>query len=109
VLRRAKLFDAFGIGSLVVPIRPGRCKIPPEKSMSDSIPAHFDGEQILLDEPFDLEPNAKLIIHVLPKVDPEREDCLDLSKKKFADAFANGEDEYPLNLIKETNPDYEAR
>jgi hypothetical protein len=59
--------------------------------------------------PFDLEPNAKVIVQVLPKVDPEREDWLDLSKKKLANALTNGEDEYPLNLIKETNPDYEAR
>src|SRR6185436_4097733 len=27
-----------------------RVNCPPEKSMSDSIPAHFDGERILLDE-----------------------------------------------------------
>jgi hypothetical protein len=77
--------------------------------MSDSILAHFDGERILLDEPFELEPNAKLIIQVLPKGDEEREQWLTLSKSRFADAFANGEDDYPLDLIKETNPEYEAR
>lgn len=77
--------------------------------MSDSILAHFDGERILLDEPVELEPNTKLIIHVLPKDDDEREQWLTLSKSRFADAFANGEDEYPLDLVKETNPEYEAR
>jgi hypothetical protein len=30
-------------------------------------------------------------------------------QSRFADAFANGEDDYPLELIKETNPEYEAR
>ena len=30
--------------------------------------AHFDGSQILLDEPFELEPNVELIITVLPKL-----------------------------------------
>jgi hypothetical protein len=77
--------------------------------MSDSILAHFDGERILLDEPFELEPNAKLIIQVLPKNDDEREQWLTLSKSRFAGAFANGDDDYPLDLIKETNPEYEAR
>lgn len=66
-------------------------------------------KRILLDEPVELEQNAKLIIQVLPKTDPEREAWLDLSKRRFAETFANGEDEYPLDLIKETNPDYEAR
>ena len=77
--------------------------------MRDSILAHFDGERILLDEPVELEPNAKLIIKVLPKGDDEREQWLTLSKNRFADAFANGEDDYPLDLIKQTNPEYEAR
>lgn len=76
--------------------------------MSDLIPAHFDGERILLDEPVELEPNAKLIIQVVPKTDPEREAWLGLSKAGLEAAFANGEDEYPLELIKENNPDYEA-
>ena len=30
-----------------------------------SIPAHFDGERILLDEPIELQPNTKLIVTVL--------------------------------------------
>ena len=77
--------------------------------MSHLIPAHYDGERILLDEPVELEPNAKLIIQVLPKNDPEREAWLGLSKTQLEAAFANGEDEYPLELIKENNPDYEAR
>jgi hypothetical protein len=77
--------------------------------MSDSIPAHFDGERILLDEPIDLEPNAKLIITVLPKSDAEREAWLQLSKSKLEDLFANGEDEYSLDLVRETNPEYKAK
>lgn len=37
--------------------------------------AHFDGRQIVLDEPFELEPGAKLIITVLPEsAGEERED-----------------------------------
>lgn len=77
--------------------------------MSDSILAHFDGERILLDEPVELEPNAKLIIQVLPKNDDEGDQWLALSKGRLKDAFANGEEEYPVDLVKETNPEYEAR
>ena len=77
--------------------------------MSHFIPAHYDGERILLDEPVELEPNAKLIIQVLPTNDPERDAWLGFSKTGLESAFANGEDEYPLELVKENNPDYEAR
>lgn len=31
-----------------------------------ALQAHFDGEQIVLDEPFDLPPRAPLIVTVLP-------------------------------------------
>ncbi len=43
---------------------------------SVSIPAHFDGQQILLDEPCELEPNTRLIVTVLPNHDSERESWL---------------------------------
>jgi len=37
--------------------------------------AHFDGKQILLDDPFELEPDTELIVTVLPKsLSEEREE-----------------------------------
>jgi len=39
--------------------------------MSQSIPAHFDGERILLDDPVELETDAKLIVTVLSKSNRE--------------------------------------
>ena len=74
-----------------------------------SIPAHFDGEHILLDEPVELEPDTKLIVTVLPKRDAEHEAWLRLSGKRLEDAYGEHEEEYPLDLIKEANPEYEAR
>jgi hypothetical protein len=72
--------------------------------------AHFDGEQICLDEPFELEPDTKLIVTVLPKdqADDEHEAWLFLSVQSLAAAYAEEEDEaeYSLSLIKEPNPDY---
>ncbi len=40
-----------------------------------NLKAHFDGNKILLDEPFNLEPDTKLIVTVLPKhTDEERDE-----------------------------------
>jgi hypothetical protein len=47
--------------------------------------APYDGKQIVLDEPFLLEPNTKLIVTVLSKqeTEDEREVCLLLSRLRF--------------------------
>jgi hypothetical protein len=72
--------------------------------------AHFDGSQILLDEPYELEPNVELIITVLPKSSQEeREDWTRLSLESLARAYSDDEPEYSLDLIKEANPAYEGR
>jgi hypothetical protein len=76
---------------------------------SQSIRAHFDGEHILLDEPVKLEPNTRLIVTVLSPQDSDRDHWLTLSKKRLEAADENGEEEYPLDLIKEPNTEYEAR
>jgi hypothetical protein len=71
--------------------------------------AHFDGEQIRLDEPFELEPDMELVITVLPKdySDDEREEWLDFSMQMLEQSYDDEEVEYSLDLIKEPNPDYE--
>jgi hypothetical protein len=74
-----------------------------------SIPAHFDGERILLDEPVELEPNTRLIVTVLPNQNDERESWLRLSAKRLEDAYGEDEEEYSTDLIKEANPEYERR
>src|SRR5712692_6529233 len=76
---------------------------------SISIPAHFDGQQILLDEPCELEPNARLIVTVLPNHDSERESWLKLSTERLPQAYGDDEAEYSLDLIRDPNPDYEGR
>ena len=73
-----------------------------------SIPAHFDGERILLDEPVELERDARLIVTVLPK-DDERDSWLRLSATRLKDAYDGERDEYGLDSIKELNPKYEGR
>ena len=72
--------------------------------------AHFDGKQILLDEPFELEPNAQLIITVLPKpLSEERENWARLALENLERTYGHDEPEYSLDLIKEANPEYEGR
>ena len=73
--------------------------------------AHFDGERICLDEPFDLEPNARLIVTVLPRqgIDSEHEGWLILSGQRLEDAYGEDEPEYSSDLLKEVNLHYEAR
>jgi hypothetical protein len=73
-----------------------------------SIPAHFDGERILLDEPVELERNARLVVTVLPNGDADRDAWLGLSLNQLNAAYEEGDD-YPLDSIKEMNPDYEGR
>lgn len=67
--------------------------------------AHFDGRQIVLDEPFELKPNVKLIITVLPE-DSEREDWARLAMHSLGRAYGDDEPEYELDSIKEWNPEY---
>jgi hypothetical protein len=70
--------------------------------------AHYDGQKILLDEPFDLEAGAQLIVTVLPDhEDDERAAWLAFSLENLARAYGDDEPEYPLELIKERNPDFE--
>ena len=72
-----------------------------------SIPAHFDGERILLDEPIELEPNTKLIVTVLGKNDAEHDSWLRLSGLGLENAYSTDEEEYSLASIREANPEYD--
>lgn len=69
------------------------------------IRGHFDGTQVLLDEPCDLKPNTKVIITVVE--DDADADWYLLGKKSFARAYADDEPEISLDKIKKLNPEYE--
>lgn len=69
--------------------------------------AHFDGKQIVLDEPFELEPNTELIVTVLPtSSDEEREAWTRLALESLARAYGDDEPEYSRDQIKEANAEY---
>ena len=69
-----------------------------------SIPAHFDGERILLDEPVEVERNARLLVTVLPDGDADRDGWLRLSVNQLNAAYDGDGDDYPLDSIKEMEP-----
>lgn len=70
------------------------------------LPAHFNGEKIVLDEPFDLTPNMKIIVTVISEKDSESDDWILAAKKNLARAYGDDEPEYDLTSIKEKNPEY---
>lgn len=74
-----------------------------------TLQAHFDGRHILLDEPYELEPNTKLVVSVIDMKDEERKDWTRFSMANLERAYGNDEPEYSLDLIKEANPNYEGR
>ncbi len=69
-----------------------------------SLSAHFDGEQILLDEPFHMEPNSRLLITLLPYKDEEREAWFHLSAQRLEQAYGSDEPDYEITEIQEVLP-----
>jgi len=63
---------------------------------SVTLKAHYDGERIQLDEPFDLPRDAALLVTVLsaPAEDHERAAWLEASRTGLARAFGEDEPEY---------------
>lgn len=66
-----------------------------------SLPAHFDGQTIRLDEPFELPPNAALIVTILPSSETaERADWAAFSMACLARAYGDDEPEYSVDDAK---------
>ncbi len=61
-----------------------------------SIPAHYDGKQVLLDEDVVLRPNTRLIVTVIEEPDEEGEGFLRLAATGLAAAYEDDEVEYTL-------------
>ena len=75
--------------------------------------AHYDGAQILLDEPASIRPNAQLLITVLPEADEgleaERADFFRMAAASLERAYGPNEPEYTLDDLIKVNPNYERR
>jgi hypothetical protein len=62
---------------------------------SITLKAHFDGRSIQLDEPFEIPPNARLLVTVVePTGDADRDPWLALSREGLARAYGEAEPEY---------------
>lgn len=61
-----------------------------------SLKAHFDGQYIQLDEPFELPQDAQLLVTVLKasSSDEQREAWLNLSAQGLAAAYGENEPDY---------------
>jgi hypothetical protein len=66
-----------------------------------TLKAHFDGKQIVLDEPFDLPPNSPLMVMVMPRNDSvEDSEWYRLAASALARAYGENEPDYSLNDVK---------
>lgn len=72
-----------------------------------TLPAHYNGKQICLDEAYDLLPDTKLFVTIISENDYK--DWLNLSGTRLTDAYGEDEPEYSLDMLKEENSEYEGR
>jgi hypothetical protein len=77
---------------------------------SRSLRAHFDGQNIQIDEPCDLKPDDRLLVIVLDdESEAERKDWAQFSLTSMARAYGDDEPEYSLDSITEPNSEYDGR
>jgi len=71
-----------------------------------TLKAHYDGQQICLDEPFPLQPNARLLVTVVPddSAEQEHQAWLAASQAWLARAYGDNEPDYSDAVIRERPP-----
>jgi len=63
-----------------------------------TLKAHFDGQHILLDEPFDLPSNSSLLVTVLlPNITDENDQWANIAMRHLAEAYSDNEPDYELS------------
>jgi hypothetical protein len=71
---------------------------------SVTLKAHYDGKQIVLDEPFEFPANASLVVTVLapatPEHDLEHAAWTELGVQQLAKVYGDGEPDYTLADLK---------
>ncbi len=70
-----------------------------------TLKAHYDGKQICLDEPFDLQPDTRLLVLVpsepVESLDEEREAWYALGRAALARAYGEDEPDYSNAVLRE--------
>jgi hypothetical protein len=59
-----------------------------------TLKAHYDGQRILLDEPFNLPVNASLMITVLADANNENEPWVNTALQGLSEAYSDDEPDY---------------
>ena len=92
----------IGRDTKVVAVPPSDEKEPVPAMSPITLKAHFDGEHIVLDEPFELPANTPLAVTVLPteKADFERAGWVAISEERLAAAYGDDEPEYSAADLK---------
>ena len=69
-----------------------------------TLKAHYDGKNICLDEPYELQPDTKLIVAVVSgnSLQDERQAWLAASQAGFARAYGDNEPDYSNAVLRET-------
>jgi hypothetical protein len=63
--------------------------------------AHYNGDRILLDEPFEIPPNARLMVIVLPSLDAVvGDDWVMAARRGLGAAYGPDEPEYDVSDIR---------
>jgi hypothetical protein len=63
--------------------------------------AHYDGERILLDEPYELPVNAPLLVTIVsPELSEERDRWARFAAQSLARAYSDNEPEYTIGDCK---------
>lgn len=66
-----------------------------------TLKAHFNGKQMVLDEPFDLPPDSTLMVTVLEKVDASEDvQWRGVAANPLARAYGDGEPDYSAADLK---------
>jgi hypothetical protein len=71
-----------------------------------TLKAHFDGKQICLDEPYELQRGSKLIVAVIAEdsLEDEHRAWLAASQEGFARAYGDNEPDYSKVKLREEFP-----
>ena len=71
-----------------------------------TLKAHFDGKQICLDQPYELQPDSKLIVAVVSgdSLEDERQAWLAASQAGFDRAYGDDEPDYSNAVLRKTLP-----
>lgn len=66
-----------------------------------TLKAHYDGERIVLDEPFEIPPNSPLMVTVLPPAEPVvDEDWFLASRTGLSAAYGTDEPDYGIEDLR---------